>query len=304
MGHDSHGVIRVPAYVDAIRAGTLAAAGPIRVVMDFGATLRIDCGQTFGQVAVAEGMAMALARARQFGVGVAVLGNCDHTGRVGEYAVQAAQAGMMGLVFCNGSLPGGLVAPYGGIGRALGANPLAWGMPGLGDEPIFLDFATSAIAQGKVQVAADKGELIDAGLMLDTQGQPTRNPQDQLDGGALLPFGGHKGYALSVMIEVLAGALSGVGFPLQPDYHWNQGTVLIALNLALFLTPDEFRAQVTDFATRLKATPRAPGVEEILLPGEPEWRTRARRLADGIPFPEATWVRLAVTARELGVMWA
>jgi uncharacterized oxidoreductase len=238
------------------------------------------------------------------GVGVVVLGNCDHTGRVGEYAVQAAQAGMLGLLICNGSLPGGLVAPFGGVGRALGANPLAWGIPGpAGGEPIFVDFATSAVAQGKVQVAADKGELLEPGLLLDKEGRPSRNPQDQFDGGALLPFGGHKGYALSVMIELVAGTLSGVGFPLQPGYTWNQGTLLLALNLAHFVTPAEYAAQVADFVARLKATPRAPGVDEILLPGEPEWRTRRQRLAGGIPLPEATWARLTATAQTLGVAW-
>lgn len=301
VGHDSHGVQRVPSYVDAIRAGTLKPMGEVQVVHDHGATALLDCGWTFGQVAAAQGMELAITKARTNGIGMAVLRHCDHTGRIGEYTVMAARQNMIGLVFCHGAEPPGIVAPFGGVGRAMGANPLAWGIP-RGAAPIFLDFATAIAAVGKLQVAVDKGQEIPEGWLLDKSGQPSRNPRDIFDGGALMPFGGHKGYALSVMIELMCGGLSGVGYPLVPGYRWDQGTVLLAINIEAFLPIGNFMQMVDDWVVRLKQVPRADGVDEILLPGELEWRTRARRLLDGLPLPEATWDRITALADSLGVV--
>ena len=162
-------------------------------------------------------------------------------------------------------------------------------------------FATSAAAHGKLEVAAAKGEPVPAGWIVDRDGRPTTDPREGLEGGAILPFGGHKGYALGVMIELMGGALSGVGFPLMPDYRWDQGTVLTAINIAAFQPLAEFRANVGAFCERLKAQPRAAGVEEILIPGELEWRTRAQRERDGIALPEVTWARLVDEARAAGL---
>ena len=299
VGHDSHGVLRLPQYVQGIQAGTLQPAGELSVVRDRPATALVDCGWTFGQVAALRGMQMAMDKAAVCGVGTIVLRHCDHTGRIGEYAVAAAQRGFIGQVVCNGSDPGGLVAPFGGSRRALGANPMAWAIPNGSDQPLFLDFATSVVAHGKLQVAADKNEDVPEGWIIDKHGQPTRRPQDQFDGGAILPFGGHKGYAMSVMIEAIGGALSGVGFPILPDYRWDQGTVLTAIQVEAFQSLAEFERLVAELGQRLKATPLAAGVEEILLPGEPEWRCRAQRLRDGIPLPQITWERLLELERGL-----
>lgn len=301
VGHDSHGVLRVPEYMERIQAGTLKLDGKITIVRETPATALIDCGWNLGQVALPQGMELAMAKARACGIGMVVLGHCDHTGRVGEYVVTAAEAGMIGQLLCNGSLPGGIVAPFGGARRALGANPMAWALPVANRPPLFFDFATSAVAHGKLQVAADKGELVPAGWIIDKAGQPTRNPHDQFDDGAILPFGGHKGYALSVMIELLGGGLSGAGFPLLPGYRWDQGTVLIAIDIAAFQPVAEFTAQAADFVERLKATPRAAGVDEILLPGELEWRSKAARTQEGIPLPMVTWERIKAAARVVGV---
>lgn len=301
MGHDSHGVLRVPEYVERIRAGALKLDGAIAVVRETAATALIDCNWNLGQVALPEGMELALRKARSAGIGMVVLGHCDHTGRVGEYVVSAAQQGMIGQLTCNGSLPGGIVAPYGGARRALGANPMAWAIPAADRPPIFFDFATSVVAHGKLQVAADKGETVPDGWILDKHGDPTRDPQAQFDDGAILPFGGHKGYALSVMIELLSGGLSGAGFPLLPGYRWDQGTTLIAIDISAFQPLDEFKQQVSEFARHLKAVPRAAGVDEILLPGEIEWRTRAVREQEGIPLPKVTWERIRAAGAEAGV---
>ena len=301
VGHDSHGVLRLPQYVEAIRGGTLHPAGELTVLRDRPATALVDCGWTFGQVAAQRGMQMAMDKAAVCGVGTVALRHCDHTGRIGEYAVAAAQRGFIGQVVCNGSIPGGLVAPFGGRRRALGANPMAWAIPNGSPQPLFLDFATSVVAHGKLQVAADKNEDVPEGWIIDKHGLPTRHPQDQFDDGAILPFGGHKGYALSVMIEAIGGALSGAGFPIMPNYRWDQGTLLTAIQVEAFQSLAEFERLVAELGQQLKAIPRAAGVEEILLPGEPEWRCRAQRLRDGIPLPQKTWERLLELERGLSV---
>ncbi len=301
VGHDSHGVLRLSQYVKAIQAGTLNPAGELKVVRESLATALIDCGRNFGQVAAERGMAMAIEKAAQCGTGTVVLQHCDHIGRLGEYVVSAARQGYIGQVICNGSDPGGMVAPFGGVGRALGANPIAWSIPTGSEFPIFMDFATAVVAQGKLVVAADRGEEIPEGWLLDKHGQPTRKTQDQFDGGVILPFGGHKGYALSMMIEAIGGGLSGVGFAITPGYSWDQGTVLTAIDVNAFQPLAEFEHEVVELARRLKETPRAAGFDEILMPGDVEWRYRAQRVRDGIPVPQNTWERLTQLAAALGV---
>lgn len=302
-GHDSHGVIRIPYYVQAVQAGRIQPHGEPHVVHESATTAVLDCAHNFGQVGAARGIDLAMAKARDHDVGVVMLQCCGHVGRLGEYVVMAAEQGMVGLMVCNGLSQGGIVAPYGGVARALGTNPIAWGVPGGDGQPIFLDYATSVVAQGKIQVAADKGESIPDGWLLDKNGQPTRNPKDQFDGGVMLPFAGHKGYAMSVLIELLAGGLSGVGPALLPSYKREQGTMQVAIRIEAFQPLEAFRETAREFAARLKETPRAAGCAEIMLPGEPEWRNKAARQRDGIPLPERTWERLGETARGLGLEW-
>ena len=240
MGHDSHGIIRVPFYVRAIRDGRLKPGGEIRIARQSASTAVLDCDWAFGQVAAKQGIELAMAKARQHDIAMVTLYRCQHIGRLGEYVAMAAEQGFVGLVLCNGSGPGGTVAPFGGIGRAIGTDPIAWGVPSTG-KPVFADFATSAVAHGKVQVAHDKGLDIPLGWILDKDGQPTQNPQDLFEGGMMLPFGGHKGYALGVIVELLGGGLSGAGVSLQPDYQWSQGTVMMAINVEAFQPLDAFR---------------------------------------------------------------
>jgi LDH2 family malate/lactate/ureidoglycolate dehydrogenase len=308
-GHDSHGVIRVPWYVQATLDGAVHPNAEIRVVRESASTALLDCGFGLGQVAATRGMELAMAKARQHDIGMVVLQHCGHIGRLGEYVVTAAQQGMMGTVYCNGSRPNGLVAPYGGVATALGANPIAWGIPGAGegddiaDKPVFLDYATSACAQGKIAVARDEGKAIPEGWLLDKNGRPTTDPNDQVDGGVMLPFGKHKGYCMGTLIELACSGIAGVGFPMQPGYKWDQGTVLMAVNIEAFQPLGDFRAKVAEFRRRVKETPRAPDCDEILMPGEPEWRSKAQRERDGIPLPEKTWARIGEAAESVGFVW-
>jgi uncharacterized oxidoreductase len=302
VGHDSHGVIRVPTYVRAIQEGRLNPNGEIQIARESASTTVLDCDRAFGQVAAKQGIELAVTKARQHDIAMVTLYRCQHIGRLGEYVVMAAEQGFVGLVLCNGSGPGGTVAPFGGIGRAIGTDPIAWGIPSTG-RPVFSDFATSAVAHGKVQVAMDEGHDIPLGWILDKEGRATQNPKDLFDGGMMLPFGGHKGYALGVIVELLGGGLSGAGVSLQPGYQPSQGTVMVAINVEAFQPLDAFRRMVADFAERIKLTPRADGCQEILMPGEPEWQCKEKRERQGIEVPDKTWTRLAETAESLGVQW-
>jgi uncharacterized oxidoreductase len=302
-GHDSHSVIRVPSYVRAVREGRVDPHGEVRVIDEGPTTITLDCAHNFGQVAAARAVTLALAKLSDVDVVVVALRRAAHVGRLGEYVAMVADQGHVGLMFCNGTARGGIVAPYGGVGRALGSNPIAWALPGPNGRPVLLDYATSVCAQGKIRVAADKGEALPEGWLLDKHGHPTRDPKEQADGGVMLPSGGHKGYALSVVIELLAGALSGAGPALLPGYERQQGVVLVVMCIDRFCTLDGFQRMVSDFAARIKATPRAPGCAEILLPGEPEWRSKDERERQGIPLPQRTWDRLGETATALSLDW-
>jgi uncharacterized oxidoreductase len=286
-----------------VQSGRIQPRGEIRIVRESATTASLDCGHNFGQVGALRGVQVASAKAQEHDIAVVALERCGHVGRLGEYVVMVAQQGLMGLMACNGLSQGGIVAPFGGIGRALGTNPIAWAVPGVDGKPIFLDYATSACAQGKIQVAADKGQELPEGWLLDKDGQPTRNPHDQFDGGVMLPFAQHKGYTMSVLVELMAGGLSGGGPALLPDYPRTQGVMLIALRIDAFQPVDAFRETAAEFSRLLKTTPRAPGCDEILLPGEPEWRSKERRGREGIPLPQKTWDRLQETAVSLELEW-
>jgi uncharacterized oxidoreductase len=194
------------------------------------------------------------------------------------------------------------VAPFGSRERVMGTNPIAWSVPrASGFEPIVVDFATSAVAEGKLRVARAKGETVAPGLIIDREGRPSQNPIDFYDGGALLPFGGHKGYGLSLMVELLGGGLSGAAPSILSEFAGSNGTLMIALNISAFIPLEQYIAQVEAFCARIKAAVPAEGFSEALLPGEPESRTRQHRLTEGIALPEATWQEFLTLAGELEV---
>jgi LDH2 family malate/lactate/ureidoglycolate dehydrogenase len=304
VGHDSHGALRVGWYVHSVRNGTADPRAQSCVVHESATTALLDGHRSFGQVALRQAMDRAMDKARTHDVGMVAVHNTFHTGRMGEYVVQAAEAGFMGMVFGSGAAKGGTVAPYLGTSCALNTNPIAWGVPAGKYPSVFLDFATSVCAQGKIQAAMDKGLPIPEGWLLDTEGNPTTDPGEQRKGGALLPFGGHKGYGLGFLIEVLAGGLTGAGCAATASYIPDFATILMAVNINAFQPLDQFRHMVDDLVEAIKAGRRAPDVEEILVPGEPEWRTRERRLREGLDLPDATWRRIVDTGKDVGVQIA
>ena len=202
VGHDSHGVIRLAQYAAWIADGQIRPAAAARRPAPQAAAV-VDGGWGFGQPAAQLATRTAAELAREHAVAAVTIRDCNHVGRLGEYVAELASAGLMGLAFCNS---GAVVAPFGGTGRALGTNPFAWAAPGAGPDPLVLDFSTAGVAEGKLRVAGAEGREVAPGLIVDSGGQPTTRPEDFFAGGALLPFGGHKGSGMSIMIELLRRA--------------------------------------------------------------------------------------------------
>ncbi len=304
-GHDSHGVIRIPEYVKAIEAGELVPDARPEVVQETPTSALVDGHWTFGQVVAQFAVGLAVAKARESGVAAVGIVRTYHMGRMGEYPTMASAEGVISLLFAGGF--GGLsrVAPYGGAGMAYGTNPIAIGLPAGAHSPVMADFATSSVAAGKVALAYAKGEQLPAGCIISQDGQPTTDPADYLAGGYLLPFGGHKGYALAVVAELLGQAVTGADAMVEGgrggDTYGAGGALIIALNAGLFRAQDGYVRAVDSTLDRIKAVPAAPGFKEVLLPGEPEVRARQRRLTEGIPVAETTWEEIRTCGAHLGV---
>jgi hydroxycarboxylate dehydrogenase B len=304
-GHESHGVIRIPGLVRDCQSGKLKPANTPAVVREGAATAVVDGASTFGHVGCKLATEIAIRKARQGTLGAVSLTRANHTGRMGEWTELGAAQGLITMVAgsrVNSSRGqvGGLLAPHGGRTGALGTSPISWAVPRAGGAPpILLDYATSAVAGGKLQVARAKGESVPLGWIIDSEGRPTTDVEDFFNGGAQLPFAGHKGYAMAVIVTLLSIGLS-EGDLLDPSEH---GSCLFVLCIdpAAFRPADEFARMVEDTCARLKAVPPAEGFAEVLLPGEPEARSRAERLEHGIPIPIPIWDDLCATARGLGV---
>jgi uncharacterized oxidoreductase len=303
-GHDSHGVIRVSFYIDWLRSGKVLANQELQVVYQNDVIAIVDGRFGFGQVMGEKAMEMGLAKAARLGVAVVALRNPGHLGRIGDWAEMAARAGTLSLHFVNTSGMGILVAPHGGIERRLSANPVAAGIPIKGRSPIIWDISTSVIAEGKIKVALNKGVPVPDHCLIDAQGRPTNDPRVFYGPppGAILPFGGHKGFGLGIIAEVLAGALTGNGCS-NPAHagRLTNGMLTILLQPEFFQPQDAFAAEINRFIDYVKSSAKVTPGGEILMPGEPEERTRARRRAEGIDLDDTTWGQIQAVARSLGV---
>lgn len=301
-GHDSHGVIRVPQYAGAIRAGHVNPKSPIAVVAETLVIARLDGGRGFGQVVARRGMEMAIAKAKANGLSAVTLANTTHVGRLADYAEMAAAEGLVGMLWVN-AVFGLNVAPWGGAARRLGTNPHAIAVPGDGGPAMVLDFATSVVAEGKMRVKKNRKQQAPPGWFIDAQGRPGTDPEVfyGTPPGSLLTAGEHKGYGLSLAVEILGGILSGTGAAGPGTGVFANGTLMICLEVERFVPLADFRKQMTDFVAWVKSAPLVPGVGEILIPGEPEARLEAERRRDGIPIEDETWRQIETLAAELGV---
>ena len=298
-GHDSHGVIRILHYFEMVDAGEVdPTAMPVLLGTD-GATARIDGGWGWGQLSMQLATETAIELAREYGLGAATVVRSYHIGRVAPYVEQIARGGMIGLATSNA---GPAVAPYGGRDRVMGTNPIAWAVPRAdGKAPICLDVATSSVAEGKLRVAQAKGEAIAPGLILNSEGRPSIDPNDFYAGGALVPFGAHKGSGFSILAQLLGVGLAGAMPDVLSQKRGGNGPFVLALDIARFRPLDEFIAAVEMQADVVNASAPAEGFDRVLLPGEPEIETRARRVTEGIPVPDRTWDDLMALAEKLEV---
>jgi uncharacterized oxidoreductase len=306
MGHDSHGVIRVAPYIELLRSGKWSANRHIEIVTDAGAVVVVDGGQGLGQVIAKEAIELGIQRARAHGVAVVGVRNSGHMGRIGAWAEQAAEAGLASLHFVNTTGFGIQVAPFGGSDRRLSVNPIALGVPRPAQEPLIHDMSTGTIAAGKIRVARNKGELLPEGAIIDGRGRPTRDPEAFFADppGALTTAAGHKGYGLALFVEVLAGALTGAG-----SGHPDNPTADRPINglLSILIDPERMAgsgalaADLGRLCAFVTASPPATKGGKVLLPGEIERRTRADRLAHGIPLDPNTLDQLRGAARSVGL---
>ena len=309
-GHDSHGVGMIPRYMRSCREGELKLNSHAQLVRDAGAVLTVEGARGFGQVMAFEAMEFGIERAQKLGICAVGLRNAHHIGRIGHWAEQCARAGLVSFHFVN--VAGDpLVAPFGGIDRRFGTNPFCAAFPRPGRAPLVLDFATSAIAAGKVRVAFNKGIDAPDGALIDRDGHATRDPGALFgagEHGALLAFGGatagHKGSGLAAMCEIFAGALSG-GFTSRAGTIVTTNAIVncmlsVIVDPAAFDAPD-LQREADGFVHWLKTTRRVEGVDDVLVPGEREDATRSSRGAHGIPIDTESWTQIVEAARSAGL---
>ncbi len=298
VGHDSHGVLRIPSYLEAIENGGIQPAAEPKILSETDNTFSVDGENGFGHYTARCAMQRAIEKAKYSRTCYATLTRTGHVGRVGEYAEQAAAAGCIGIITVGGGAKaGGRILPFGGTEGVLGTNPIAIGVPTGDDSPFLLDFATSMIANGKTYVADSENRALPVGCAVDKHGNPTVKTDEYRDGGHLLAFGKHKGYALSLFVSLLGGL--GGTFNIQTGQMG--GIFMQVINPDAFMSLSEYQKGVRAFLDTIKATPPAPGFDEVLVPGDFEARSQAHRLENGIDIPDTIFQQLQEYAEKLNV---
>lgn len=289
-GVSTHGVVRFPVYVRRVKAGLIRPSPRMRLERTGPGTATLFGGHGAGQVVGQRAMAEAINLAQEAGVGCVAATESHHFGAAAWFAMQALEHDMIGLAVSHADTG---VTPFGAARGYLGTNPLSVAIPTGSRDPIVLDMATSVLAFGWVLTAAAAGQPIPLGWAVDAEGNPTTDPA-KAQGGALLPLGGSrgfKGFGLALIVEVLSALLTGSPFgphiprPFELKEVQNLGHFVAALDIRRFVDPAQFKARIDDMIREIKVLPAAPGVQEILLPGEPEARCRRQRLKEGIPLP-------------------
>lgn len=296
-GHDSHGVLRLPSYVEMVRQGQVRPAERPEVRSRRGAVARIDGKWGWGQLAARLATDHAIALARDHGVGLCVIANCNHIGRLGEYVELIGRRGMIGHALCNTDPA---VAAPGGRIRLMGTNPIAWALPADDDgNALVLDFATAAIAEGKLRLARAKDVCVEPGALVDRLGNESQNPAAFYEGGALLPFGGHKGYGMSVVIELIGRALADTDVSPTGAPRGGFGTLVAAIDVAAVTPLHDFTSEVIAWCSRARISATADDDGSVTLPGDPEREAYAWRSREGIPLPSETLTELEALREEL-----
>lgn len=308
-GIHTHGAWRLPAYVKRMQSGGVDPKAQFQIVRETATTALVDGNAGLGHVIAVKAAQLGIKKASSNDVGVILVRNSNHFGAAGHYALMCAEAGYIGIVLTN-TPP--VMKVTGARGRVLGNGPTAYGFPNAG-APIVLDIAMSVVAGSNIVMAAERGDRIPEGWLVNSDGLPTTDPGD-LAAGALVPIGDHKGYGITLLGELLAGALSGAatgstvaeygmhGWPIAPETPWNIGHAFIVLKVTPFMPLDDFKARVVALSHEIQNSPRAPGVDHIYVPGEIEDDKEQERLREGIGFDSVTWNTLATMAREFNLM--
>jgi uncharacterized oxidoreductase len=307
-GHDSHGVGMIVNYLRNLSNGKAAANQNGRVISDSGAFIVYDGARGYGQIVAREATQLGIARAKESGVAVVALRNAHHIGRVGTYGEMCAAEGLVSISFVNLTDQRPAVAPWRGSDGRFGTNPVTIAIPGPSpDRPIIADMATSRIAMGKVRVARNKGEKIAPDTLLDNTGQPTTDPNVMYrrPRGSLFTFGEHKGYALAFICEMLAGAVTGSG-TMRPERQdaesVTNGFLLIVIDPSRIVDRNWMVDEIKAMADYVTASPARNAAEPVLIPGDPERLSRAKRIAEGVPIDDETWRELVEAARAVNVL--
>ncbi len=312
-GHDSHGVARVPRYVDWLKEGRVEAGKEVTAVVDTPSITVLDGHYGFGQTVGPQAVRIGIAKAKQSGLAAVALKHAGHLGRIGDFAEMAAAEGLVSIHFVNvvGSI---LVAPYGGVDRRISTAPYCIGVPMPGRAPLLLDFATSLVAEGKVLVASMGGKAIPADALVSPDGARSGDPavlygpypsgpgpRDPMSGpGAIRAFGEHKGSGLAFMCEILGGALTGAGAT-GPDKRFCNGMMSIYIDPKVIDPGGFFPAECAEYVAYYKSARPEQAGGEVLVPGEAESRAKAKKLKEGVPLSDGTWDAIADTARTLGI---
>ena len=304
-GHDSHGIIAIPTYIDRVKRGHIVPGAPYEVERESATHMVVNGNWGFGYVVTDRTIRTLIEKAKSSNVAAATVYQQSHIGRLANYPLIAAENDMIGLITADSGRSPKAVAPFGGREARLGTNPISMAIPSDLDAPLFLDMATSAAAAGKVNVAVARGESVPEGWVIGSDGRGTTDPTQLKQGGALLPLGGpdggYKGTGLAVMVEILCGLLTGLGFGVEPTGKHNDGCFMAVFNVASFRDLATFKADVADFARYLKATPPAEGSPGVYYPGEVESEREKARRRDGIAIEDATWGKLTELAVEFGL---
>lgn len=295
-GHDSHGVIRIPSYVEGVRGGHIRPNARVQLLEETPTSAQIDGGGGFGQVVMTKAVEMALQKSEQLPISLVTVRNYSHYGQLGSYAQMISEKDRIGIVLLGGKK--GFVVPWGGRAGRIYMNTLAIAVPSNKPFPVVLDIASSVAPYGKVLMKRARNEPCPEGWLIDAAGNPSTNPHLDLSKGegGLLPIGGaaagHKGSGLAFMLGILATTLSGAGSS-------REGSLVIAINPQYFMPIDAFKVEVDEFIDYIHATPPATGFDEVLVPGERSHRETQRRLREGVFVEEGTWGQIQALASEL-----
>jgi hydroxycarboxylate dehydrogenase B len=303
VGHDSHGIGMMPRYVEALLEGGLHPNRKVQVKLDAASLLALDGQAGYGQSIGRQATELAIERAKKHGVSITALGNSHHLGRIGHWAEMAVAQGLVSMHFVN-VRSYARVAPFAGADRRFGTNPVCIAIPLPGQPPFVLDMATSAVAQGKLRVAHNKRVKVPHGWLIDDQGNPTDDPKWGVVAplGAMLCFGEHKGYGLSVACELLGGALTASGidsFENKTKRRVLNGMLSIVIDPQKLGTAAVFEKEAREYLAWLRSSRPAPGFDRVRIAGEPEREYRAARERDGIPVDDETWKEIREAAAKL-----